>query len=334
MRKGANAKRATQRRPGRRAGAQGQAAKEQPAEGRERLPEFIPWSVRDSIPPCLPWCPTCGGPLCREPTEAETRTGARGGVWLVAWTLDREYWLERSTCPHCGNALAQSPLGPLRTHEHLRRLAVDRRWQVAEALRCARDPWYWIVNYAVTQDEHWAGKGLEGPYQRFPPMPYLRSLTWLLWHERYPDVPKARQMMLSWLVIGAYAMGEAEFVPGRLTMVQSKKEMDAQNILKRGVGVLRRQAQFAPWMGAKIVEPTSAGRVDLSNGSSVVACPQGAHHVQSYTPARLILDEIQLQDEAEEAYHQALPACETIVKIGSADFGWFWESYLQDNLNR
>jgi len=222
-------------------------------------------------------------------------------------------------------------LGPTRTHAELRRIAGSPEAQTIEQIRCEREPWYWFVNYMVTQDEHWVRKGLTGPYQRFPALEYLRSVIYVLWQYDNTAWPKSRQMRLTWAAAVGYVLGEALFRAGRLSMVQSKKEEDAQGVLRRTVVVYDRMRQFAPWLGPNLVE-RNAGRLTFSNDSAIVACPQGAHHVQSYTPARLVLDEIQLQDEAEEAYHQALPATESMTLLGSADYGWFWQVFLPGKL--
>jgi len=285
----------------------------------------VPWGP-ESIAPCLPWCPECGGPLVRAATEDEQAAGRPWGVWLAEWAFDPRTETERARCVHCRADLQQSALGPTRTHADFQALARDPEWQALEALRCAVEPWYWMVNYVVTIDARRQGD----VYRRFPAEEYLRSACWLLWHERFTAWPKSRQMVASWLV-GSYCLGEALFQQGRLTLVQSKKEEDSAAILWRIRGVWMRQRQFAPWLGPKQTEDQAA-RLAWANDSAIVAKAEGAHHVQSYTPSRLFLDEAQLQDEIEGAYYQALPACESITLVGSAEYGWFWEKFLVDDL--
>jgi hypothetical protein len=245
-------------------------------------------------------------------------------VWLVLWHPDAE--LEYGRCVHCKADLVQSALHPHRTHADFQAIAADPEWQALEALRCAVEPWYWIVNYAVTVD----ARRHQQVYRRFPALEYLRSMAYLLWHEQMTAWPKSRQVIVTWGV-SAYVLGEAMFQSGRLTLVQSKKEEDSEAILWRIAGMEDRQKQFAPWLGPTKVEQ-QAGRLGWQNDSAIVAKAEGAHHVQSYTPSRLFLDEAQLQDEIEGAYHQALPACERITLVGSADYGWFWETLLEDHL--
>jgi hypothetical protein len=216
------------------------------------------------------------------------------------------------------------------TEQGLRELWTDEVGQVVQTAACSRSPWYWFRNYCVTSDSHWASKGWTGPHQRFPAKRHLRSFVYILWRYPFSGWPKARQVMMSWTVDG-YILGESQFVPGRLWMIQSKKEMDAQDQLRRIRGMFMRQKEMAPWLGPELVGD-NVGRLDFSNGSSIVAVAQGAHHVQSYTPAGLFMDEVQLQDEAEEAYFQALPACERIIMVGSADVSWFYDKFLTDEI--
>jgi len=171
-------------------------------------------------------------------------------------------------------------------------------------------------------------KGLPSAEARFPPVPYLRGLTQWLWHERMLAVPKSRQMMVTWLV-AAYILGESYVQPGRLHLWQSKKEIDSIAVLERITGMDDRLREFAPWYppGRRSASTTELA---FANGSKIVAAPQGAHHVQSHTPTSVVLDEVQLQDEAEAAFYQALPACERITLIGSAEYSWFWNQFLSE----
>lgn len=226
----------------------------------------------------------------------------------------------------------ESHLEPLRTQEEFRWIADDPEWQELERLGCERDPWYWIVNYCVTEDSLWVSKGLETAYQAFPPLPYLRSVTQVLWEYAIAALPKSRQQRITWLV-AAMVLGKAIFQEGRLYMIQSKLGRDSVAVLHRQLGMYRRMREFAPWLGPKIVSETTGGdtgHVTFSNGSTIMAVPEGPHYVQSYTPAWLVMDEVQLQASAQEAFYQALPACENITLIGSAEYSWFCQTLLPD----
>ena len=222
-----------------------------------------------------------------------------------------------------------SVLLPHLTPDDFYRLARDPEWQQAERTLCETDPWYWRVNYVVTMDEHWAGKGFLSPYRRFPPLLHLRSYTYVLWRYLLTAFPKSRQRLASWEAI-TQMYGDGIFTGGRLYMLQSKGERDAKKLLGRVKGVDARLRDMAPWLVPDLVKDTET-ELGWSNGSTMMAVPQGAHYVQSHTPAWLLMDEAQLQDEAKAAYEAALPACERITLVGTAEYGWFYQTLLADN---
>lgn len=221
-----------------------------------------------------------------------------------------------------------SDLLPVLTPDHFPRIAADPEWQQAERVLCETDPWYFRVNYVVTMDEHWAGKGYLSPYRRFPPFVHLRSYCYVLWKHRITAWPKSRQRMATWLV-ATQMLGDAMFTGGRLYMIQSKREADAKKVLSRVRGVYVRLRDMAPWLVPELVKD-DAGELGWSNDSTFMAVPQGANYVQSHTPAWWLADEVQLQEEAQAAYEAALPACERITLVGTAEYGWFYQTLLAD----
>lgn len=203
--------------------------------------------------------------------------------------------------------------------------------QVKEQVRCELDPWYWMVNFVWTNDEHWVEKGQRSSYTRFPAKRHLQLYAGHLFREKYTAWPKARQQMITWLT-STYILGDAMFTGGRLYMIQSKRENDSKKVLRRMMGVYERMRVAAPWMGPGI-DKQSDSEVLFRNDSLIMAVPQGPNYVQSHTPAWLFADEAQLQDSMEEAYYQALPACERITLVGSVDYGWFCQDFLAGKQN-
>ena len=220
-----------------------------------------------------------------------------------------------------------SALRPVLTRKDFHRLMKDPEWQQMEIAKCQRDPWYWRVNYVVTTDGHWAAKGRAGQFERWPALEHSRSYTYVLW--RYPIVaiPKSRQRMATWLVT-SQMLGDAMFLGGRLYMIQSKRHEDAKKALDRVRGVYEQMYKMAPWLVPKLVK-NDASELGWSNGSVMMAVPQGANYVQSHTPAWWMADEIQLQEGAEEAFRHAAPACERMTLVGTADYGWFYQDLLR-----
>ncbi len=204
----------------------------------------------------------------------------------------------------------------------------DAEWQKDEIIRCRLDPWYWRINYVVTVNEHWVEEGWSGPYRRWPSSVHSRSYAHVLFTELQTAWPKSRQRMATWLV-GTQMLGDALFTGGRLYMIQSKREKDAVKVLGRIRGVYERMRQMAPWLVPELAKD-DAGEIGWSNGSTMMAVPEGATYVQSHTPAWWFADELQLQAEAKEAFRAALPACERISLVGTPDYGWFYQSFLRD----
>lgn len=227
---------------------------------------------------------------------------------------------------------ARDHLKPRLWHADFTRILNRPDLQADIKRRCEQSPWYFLMNFVVTVDEHWDRKGLSTPYQRFPPKPYLRMLCQRWCTERKLFIPKARQMMVTWLIASLY-YGDTIFLKGRLNMFQSKNERDAVAILRRVRGVDQRIRQMAPWLVPDIRDD-SGNRLSFANDSALVAVAQGAHNVQSHTPSGLFMDEAQLQDEAGAAYEYALACCDRMTIVGSADYGWMYQVALQDLIGK
>ena len=224
-----------------------------------------------------------------------------------------------------------SPLGATLREEDYVAISESVELQAEEIVRCEVDCWYWRMNYVWTNDEHWVMKGKSGPYQRWPVARETQVYCDMLF--RYPrlGIPKARQRKITWLV-STQMLGDALFTGGRLYMIQSKREADAKKVLRRMHGVYERMRSVAPWLGPGL-KRCGESELVFTNDSVIMAVPQGANYVQSHTPAWWFADEAQLQDEIEEAYYQALPACERITLAGTTDYGWFCQIFLRDDID-
>ena len=214
------------------------------------------------------------------------------------------------------------------TPDDLRAIARDPEWQAAELALCRLDPWYWRINYVVTVNEHWVHDGWASPYRRWPSTEAERSYCHLLFVERKTAWPKSRQQRATWRT-SSQMYGDASHTGGRLYMIQSKRELDAQKVLERVKGIDSRLRKIAPWMVPDLIRG-DVTQLQWANGSTMMAVPEGANYVQSHTPAWWFADEDQLQADAEHAFHAALPACERITLVGTADYGWFYQEFLAD----
>jgi len=222
----------------------------------------------------------------------------------------------------------ESSLERVMTPDKIQRVARDTEWQQGEIARCQFDPWYWRINYVVTQNEHWVEDGWRRPYRRWPASLHSRSYLHVLFTEMITAWPKSRQQMATWLV-STQMLGDAMFTGGRLYMIQSKREKDAKKVLSRVRGVYDRMRQMCPWLVPELVRD-EASELKWANDSTMMAVPEGSTYVQSHTPAWWFADELQLQAEAEAALQAALPACQRISLVGTADYGYFYQQFLKE----
>jgi len=222
-----------------------------------------------------------------------------------------------------------SQLEPSLSRDDFDLIARDREWQDIERARCQVDPWYWRVNYVVTLNEHWVEEGWQMPYRRWPATEHSRSYCHVLFTERRTAWPKSRQQMMTWLV-ATQMLGDAMFTGGRLYMIQSKREKDAQAVLLRAKGVYDRMYAMCPWLVPELHKPGSASELRWANDSCMMAVPEGATYVQSRTPTWWMADELQLQAQGETALTAALAACWRVSLIATPEYGWFWQIFLRD----
>ncbi len=192
-------------------------------------------------------------------------------------------------------------------------------------------PLYWLQYCTKTFDEKWKEKGVE-PYRRFPKLPYLRWLFRGMMTARRLFVPKSREMMISWTVIG-YGVWMAQFHERIRVIVQTQKEDKVVDLIK-GAGVpgyartlYERQDD---WLKERnpltvAIEDQSSTRISWANGSLIQGVPKGADQVRQYHPTLLIVDGAAHLDEFKESYGAADPVCEQIIAVSSAAPGWFME---------
>ena len=96
--------------------------------------------------------------------------------------------------------------------------------------RCAADPLFWMQNGTRTRDDHYRDKGTL-PFDRLPQKPYFPKLFEVL-RSGPPRlfIPKSREMLLSWAVIG-YAVWLCQWHQGTHVIVQSEKGDKAKDLV-------------------------------------------------------------------------------------------------------
>jgi hypothetical protein len=193
-------------------------------------------------------------------------------------------------------------------------------------------PLYWLQECTETYDEHWVQKGLASPYARFPRLPYWPWLFWLLEHKARLAIPKSREMMISWAVVG-YGVWHCQVFPRTRFIVQTQKE-DKSIEMVRGRGTpgyartlydrqSERMKQEFPL--TKPMTEMPANEISWANESVIVGVPCGADQVRSYHPTIMMFDEAAHLDEFEAALAAAEPVCTKIIAVSSVAPGHFWD---------
>jgi len=197
---------------------------------------------------------------------------------------------------------------------------------------CARDPLYWLQRHTKTRDDHWRDKGTE-PYCKFPTskaLPYMPRLFELLRSERRLFIPKSREMMLSWAIMG-YAVWLCQWTENSQVIVQSERESKSIDlVVGRGVrGYCRvlweQQDEFLREKHAltKAIDDMPGDLLSWKDGSSIRGVPSGADQVRQYHPALFVMDEAAFLTEASASYDTAEPLSTQIIVVSSAGPGWF-----------
>lgn len=173
-----------------------------------------------------------------------------------------------------------------------------------ELIRCARDPWYWLLNWVLTENTQYRSSS---PFEKFPDKAHLYYITRLWMIERLLIIPKSRQMTMTWLMVALY-LWEAQFNASRLTFIQSKKEEDADEALERAFVIYQRQPLFIRnWQPLVGTKKTYCHMKFVRSRSHLWAIPEGPEHARSFTPSGYLSDETVFQDNVEKVLSAAIP---------------------------
>jgi len=223
--------------------------------------------------------------------------------------------------------------------------------QQIEYEKCRRDPWYWLQNWVFTLDSH----DTANPIKKFPCVGYLKVLTYI-WAGPtiYPSynqdlkdllsqqeideifinwsslmaVPKSRQMKVSWWATAIY-LWNAEFFEGANIFFQSKKEEDADNLIKRSKFMYDHQPFF---LKRHQVNPGNRGEHTYCKmefpeiNSSIRGIPEGGDQIRMHTATGIFADEIGFQPSAEDAFTAAKPTIDgggRFTAVSTANQGFF-----------
>lgn len=225
--------------------------------------------------------------------------------------------------------------------------------QELEYEKCRRDPYYFITNWLFTLDSH----DQENPIKQFPDEDYLYILT-VLWAgpKIYPDykerlhkyyaeeiideifdnwaplllVPKSRQMKASWLFTALY-LWQVQFYPGTSIFFQSKKEVDADSLIKRSKLMYDNEPFF---LKKYQVNPSNRGehvfcKLEFPEiHSSIIGIPEGGDQIRMHTATGVFADEMAFQPSALDSYTAAKPTIDgggRYTGVSTANPGFFHE---------
>jgi hypothetical protein len=218
--------------------------------------------------------------------------------------------------------------------EYLQKLQTSQALKDIEWELCANPDtglYYWLTHWARTLDSH----DSENILKPFPDKEYLKLFTDLWLKEPLILIPKSRQMMLSWVVVGSY-LWDTRFKKGRLNFFQSKREEDADDLVRRAKHIwdnepkfLKRYRDFSGFHELRC-NPQNKGNHTYcrlafpDTYSEIRGIPQGGDIIRMHTASGIFSDEMAFQPEAQSAYTAAKPTL-------SANGRWTGVSTAEDD---
>lgn len=173
----------------------------------------------------------------------------------------------------------------------LEQLQSSKDLQNIEWQLCKEDPYYWLTNWAKTIDVH---DETGDPIKTFPDKEYIKILVNIWFKEKIVFVPKSRQMMVSWLYSALY-LWDTQFHEARFTAIQSKKQDDADALIKRLKHIwdnepnfLKRYPKKGEWIALSCNPQNRGGHIyakfELPQiNSFIIGVPQGGDVIRMHT---------------------------------------------------
>lgn len=152
--------------------------------------------------------------------------------------------------------------------------------QVAEIVKCGRDPSYFFNTYVKIQHPT---KGTI-PFKTFP---FQDDCVKDFIDHRFTIVVKGRQLGLSTLV-AAYAVWLALFQKDKNILIIATKLQVAQNFIKKAKTIIN---NLPPWLVLPTVTANNKQLVEFSHGSTIKAIPTSEDAGRSEALSLLIVDE-------------------------------------------
>lgn len=226
--------------------------------------------------------------------------------------------------------------------KYLQKVLKSPELQDIEWWNCHDDPYYFMTHWAKTLDVH----DREQSIKMFPEKEHLKILVEVWLKEYLLLIPKSRQMMMSWLFTTLY-LWDTQFHAGRLTFFQSKKEEDADDLVKRAKFVWDNEPKFLKryYLGGKFhnlkINPQHNGQHTYCKmnfpeiNSEIRGIPQGGDVIRMHTASGILSDEMAFQPEAKAAYTAAKPTLSAngrFTGVSTAEDNTFFEDMCFDSV--
>ena len=198
---------------------------------------------------------------------------------------------------------------------------LNKQKQVAEIVKCGKDPTYFINRYVQIQHP------IRGriPFHTFP---FQDDCLQHFNDHRYNVVVKSRQLGLSTLS-AAYAVWMALFRKDKTILVIATKLAVAQNFIKKVKIAL---SGIPKWMWITEITAKNTQAIEFSNGSAIKAVPTSDDAGRSEALSLLIVDEAAFIRNFDELWKGLYPTLSTggraiVVSTPNGTGGQYYDIY-------
>ena len=177
---------------------------------------------------------------------------------------------------------------------------LSRQSQVAEIIKCGKDPVYFMNKYLKIQHPI---KGLI-PFATFP---FQDECVKEFNDNRFNIILKSRQLGLSTLV-AAYSVWQAIFYKEKNILIIATKLAVAQNFIRKVKTYIK---SMPPWLLVPVITANNKQQVEFSNGSQIKAVPTSEDAGRSEALSLLIVDEAAFVRNFDELWMGLYPTLST-----------------------
>lgn len=195
--------------------------------------------------------------------------------------------------------------------------------------RFRANPWTFFQHgvYTLDQADQW------NPIKKYPTdLPYLEWMVGQIWTQPLLAIVKHRRMVMTWTCC-AFLLWDAMLHEGRFNAVLSKKEEDADELVRRCLFVYNNIPKdvmpFKPEVDPKYTE-LRFPEID----SVIKGFPQGADQLRQFTCSRIVADEMAFWPQARASFVSMKPTIEGGGKIVllSTRYPGFFRELIEDQL--